>query len=462
MERTGLTVAKDNRQKKAQIAAKKAARAAKKLEKKPNAKVATKTASTPKASTASAAPRKKSSKKKKNGAPVGKIIVAILALLLVVAVVVFIILGIKFVKNLYKDDDTSSTTTTVDSKERDDVAYYLLGLMGKTNEEKGTTGTTQMLSLVCYDKHAKTINVLQVPPSTYLGDEEHWKVSTVGKVWSNPMPLLWCEQCRRQVYAPEIKGGKHNITLDDGTACNTKITKKTGSSVQNLLEVFSYQYTIPIDNYYIIPQEGLVELVDSIGGIDVKLGSAQTLGDISYESGVQTLDGAGALEYILGDYDSINGQVSNMVHQRQAIVAIFERLMTMDEKALEDDVIYPLMKGSSPIRTKRDNEIGDDITLMVKLLKELNKIERSSISLYVLPGERASADGSSCYSVHKDELCKLLNDSFNPYDTAISEEFLRMTELSNSEKSDLQKATYADLLVKQAGILEVAEEEAEE
>lgn len=451
-------MAKDNRQKKAQIAAKKAAKEAKRAERK-GGRSTTTTNSTAKTSTA---PKKRSTKKKKSGAPVGKIIVYVLSLLLIVAVVIFAILAIKYVKNLYASpEDNGDDSNTLIAEERDDVAYYVIGLMGKLNEDTGKTGTTQMLSLVCYDKHAKTINVMQIPPSTYLGDKDRWSVDTIGKVWSNPKPLKWCETCRRQVFESEISDGKHNVTLDDGTKCDTKITKKAGSSVLGLMDVFSYQYTIPVDNFYIMPQQAFVDLVDYVGGIDVKLSSSQTLGDISYSSGIQTLDGAAALDYVLGDVDSINSQVKNMVHQRQAFVALFERLMACDEKALDDDVLYPVMKSSTPIRTKRENEIAKDITLMVKLLKELNKIDRSNIHMYVLPGERATYNGNGFYSVHKNELCDLLNQSFNPYDTAISEEFLRMTELANSSKCDLQEATFEQLLVNQKGIIEESEDEEE-
>ncbi|MBP5303948.1 MAG: LCP family protein, partial [Clostridia bacterium] len=437
-------MAKDNRQKKAQIAAKKAAKAAKRMDKRDH----TSSASSTRTSTA----RRTSSKsKKKNGIRIGKLIVTILALLLILSVIVFSILFVNFVKKLYNNEEGNTVSTPAETKERDNVAYYVLGLMGKTNEDKGTTGTTQMISLVCYDKHAKTIDVLQIPSSTYLGDTERWKVNTIGGVWSNPKPLLWCETCRRQVFESEIKDKKHNVTLEDGTPCNTKITQKKGSAVQSLLEVFNYQYTIPIDNYYIMPQEAFVKLVDLVGGVEIKLESSQKLGSISYDSGLQTIDGEGALEYVLGDYESINGQVKNLVHQRQVYVALFERLFTCDEQVLDDDVIYPLMKSSTPIRTKRDQEISDDINDMIKLLKELNKVERNNIHMYMLPGEGATYNGKRFYSVHKDELCKLLNEHFNPYDTTISEEFLRMTELANTTEAELYEDSFDKLLVEQKG-----------
>ncbi len=453
-------MAKDNRQKKRIKAAKKAAREAKRS----GGTVVTNQAQVPlQGSRATTTTSAKSStarrKKKKNGAPVGKIILVVLFLLFLAALVWFGISATKFVKSYLSGDGEIGETAVVTAKENDSVAYYLLGMLGKEKAD-GTTGRMQMVSVVCYDKKAKTVNVMQVPTNTYLGDSEHFAVRTVGGVWSSPKKLDWCETCRKQVFDAEITDGKHNALLENGKPCNTKITQKKGSATGNLLEVFTLQYTLPMDNYYIFPQEAFVKLVDLVGGVDIKLGEAMTLGSTTYDAGVQTVDGEGALEYALGDWESVNGELKNLTRQRQVYVALFERLMTTDKKKLDDDVLYPLMKGSTPIRTKRDNEIADDINLMIKLVGDLNKVDRSNITVSILPGEVASLDGSNFYSVHKDELCELINKSFNPYGTPLTTEFLKMAEIANTEKSDLKTATFDKLLVKQTGM--IAEEEEEE
>lgn len=447
-------MAKDNRQKKRIKAAKKAARAAKR------GGGTTVQSQVPLrgGNSAATAPTSRR-KKKKNGPPIGKIILTVFALLFLAALIWFGITLFHLVKSFTSNADEPTTSTVITSQENSNVAYYVIGLMGKEKAD-GTTGRTQMVSLVCYDKKAKTVNVMQIPTGTYLGDNEHFAVKTVGGVWSNPMPLQWCETCGKQVFEPEITDGKHNVTLENGKACNTKITKKTGSAVGNLLEVFSYQYSITIDNYYILPQPAFVKLVDLVGGVDVKLDEAMTLGDdISYDAGVQTLDGESALEYVLGDWESVNGELKNLTHQRQVYVALFERLMATDEKALYDDVLYPLMKGSTPIRTKRDHDISDDIQLMTNLLLDLNKLDRSAISVCILPGEVATKEGSTFYSVHKEELATLLNQSFNPYGQPLAVQDLKMEEISNTEKSDTKTATFDKLLVKQSGVIEEKEDE---
>ena len=457
-------MAKDNRQKKRLKAAKKAARQAKRQGRTAAAparptQVPLSSARTAAASSsATSRPATATRRKKKSGAPVGKIVLVVLFLLFLAALIWFGITAVKFVKTYLSGDSGNGTETVVTAKENDNVAYYLLGMLGK-EKDNGTTGRMQMVSVVCYDKKAKTVNVMQVPTTTYLGDTEHFAVKTVGGVWSNPKKLDWCETCRKQVFDAEITDGKHNVTLDNGKVCNTKITQKTGSAVGNLLDVFTLQYTLPIDNYYILPQEAFVKLVDLVGGVDIKLGNAMTLGGITYDAGIRTVDGEGALEYALGDWESANGELKNLTRQRQVYVALFERLMTTEKDKLDEDVLYPLMKGSTPIRTKRENEIADDIDLMIKLVGDLNKLDRANITISILPGETATLDGTLFYSVHKDELCALINDSFNPYGTPLTTEYLKMTEIAHTEKSDLKTATFDKLLIKQTGVIEEEEDD---
>ncbi|MBR3289915.1 MAG: LCP family protein [Clostridia bacterium] len=399
--------------------------------------------------------------KKKSGAPWGKIILGVLSLILVIAILVFVFTAIEYGKSLIHGDETSQDSAAVlPDKERKDVAYYVFGLMGAEKED-GTTGTTAMLSLVCYDKVNKTINVMQIPASTYLGDKDRWTVNTIGNVWSNPMPLNWCETCRKHVYESEIKDGKHDANTPNGKYCGTKITQKKGSNVDSLLSVFTHQYSITVDNYYLLPQEAFVKLVDLVGGVDIDLAESMTLADTDYDAGVQTVDGEGALEYVLGE-SGIQSQVSNLVTQRQVFTALFARLFAADKETLDDEILYPLMKGSTPIRTRRENTIAEDIELMIKLVQELAQVDGKNIHVYVLPGQVASLEGDSFYSVHKSALVKLLNDSFNPHDAPIAEENLRMREIANTQEDNLYADTFEKLLVQQTGALTEDSEESEE
>lgn len=390
--------------------------------------------------------------RKKSGVPVGKIVLAVLGVGLVIAGVFFGITAWKFVNSFFSSSGEQTEAPTPYEGEST-VAYYVFGMFGEDE-----TSDLEMLSLVCYDKAAKTVNILQIPSATYLGDSEKWSVSKVGSVWANPKPLDWCNTCRRSVYESEIADGRHDADTEGGSYCGAPITQMDGSAEKSLLEVFNHQYTISPDNYYLMPQAAFSKMVDWVGGIDVELESDMTLAETSYSAGVQTLAGEAALEYMLDDADTVTAQVENLLHQRKVFAALFERLFSCEREYLDDEVLWPVMKGSSPIRTRRDNQIADDITLMIDLVQELSTVPRESITVYMLPGEAVSYDGENYYSVHKEALASLLNEAFNPDGEPIAAEHLKMTELANTTEDDLHRQTMAELLVAQQGQLTEEEE----
>lgn len=385
--------------------------------------------------------------RKKTDFPVGRVVLMVLGLLAVIAGIFFVRAVIQFVRG-YVGGSGGNAEAPKPYEGDSRVAYYLFGLFGEDE-----TKDLEMLSLVCYDKDAKTVHVMQIPTSTYLGETDKWVVPTVGAVWGNPKPLNWCDTCRRQVYDGEIEDGRHNANTESGIYCGTQITQKTGSAVDNLLEVFRHQYAIELDNFYLLPQEALVKLVNWVGGIDVELTYPITLAGTDYPAGVQTIDGEAALEYVCDAGTTITSELQNLKTQRRVYAALFERLFRCDRTYLDDEVLWPVMKGSTPIRTRRDNYISEDITLMIDLVQELSTLPRENIAVYLLPGEPATADGVNYYSVHKKELSEMLNAAFNPKGPAIAEEHLRMTELANTVYDDMEGQTMAELLVEQSGKL---------
>lgn len=146
------------------------------------------------------------------------------------------------------------------------MAYFAFGLMGAT-----ATDPTELLSLVCYDKQAKTIRILEIPMDTYLGDSDLFAVKKTSEVWGNPKPVIWCEYEAKRVYSDEVADGKH-------TYCGHEVTEKAGSASGGLISIFNEQYAMPVDNFFLLPQEALVKLVDLVDGVDVQIDSKQKLG----------------------------------------------------------------------------------------------------------------------------------------------------------------------------------------
>lgn len=244
---------------------------------------------------------------------------------------------------------------------------------------------------------------------TYLGDSDLFAVKKTSEVWGNPKPVIWCEYEAKRVYSDEVADGKH-------TYCGHEVTEKAGSASGGLISIFNEQYAMPVDNFFLLPQEALVKLVDLVDGVDVQIDSKQKLGGITYEPGVQTLGGQAALEYVLQKDKGVGGDIDRLLRQRRVMLALFQRLSAREVKDLKDNIIGPLMNGSTPIRSnsgtaamrsmliKPSNKEMDEMTLSLALstmLHDMGQVQLADITACVIPGEAASANSVAYYSVHR-------------------------------------------------------------
>lgn len=376
----------------------------------------------------------RSARKKKNS-PAKIIVMSLLGAVLLVAVVFLVILG-QYLLELFSSDEGDSTPiiqhqTTADAY-KNKVGYYLFGLLGS---EIGDD--TQSLALICHDKAEKNVDILQFPQDTYLGNDGTFAVKHVGGVWSNPKPLTWCETCRKRVYEPEMADGKHSV-------CQTALTEKTGSSVENLIDVFNDQYSMPVDGYFLFPEKAMIKLVDALGGVTVDVDKKFTLDDVTYKSGVRTLDGAAAVYYMTYGKKDVSTDLARMERQRQVYTALLSRLMNGDKEEVQD-ALSTVMNGSTPIRT--DVAVKD----MMTILGAFSEASLSRMTVYTAPGEAVKSGSATYYSLHAAKLLELLNAEFNPYGLTISETDLKAVELKEpSKKSNTDEQTLSELFVEQA------------
>lgn len=380
------------------------------------------------------AEEKKHGTKKKKNSPVKIVVMSLLGAVLLVAVVFLVILG-KYLLELFSSDEEGSAPiiqhqTTADAY-KNKVGYYLFGMLG---EEIGDD--TQSLAILCHDKVEKTVNILQLPQDTYLGNSDDFAVKHVGGVWSNPKPLTWCETCRKRVYEPEMADGKHSV-------CQTKLSEKTGSSVENLIDVFNDQYSLPVDGYFLFPEKAMVKLIDALGGVTVDVDKKFTLQDITYKSGVRTLDGAAAVYYMTYGKKDVSTDLQCMERQRQVYTALLARLMNGEKETVQDH-LETLMNGSTPIRT------ATSVKDMMTVIDGFSQATLSRMTVFTAPGEAVKSGSATYYSLHANALLTLLNEKFNPYGITISETDLKAVELKEpSKKSNTDEELLSELLVEQ-------------
>ncbi len=385
--------------------------------------------------------RKKTTGKKRKFTLRGKRLLAVTVAVCCVLLVIFGIVLVNAIKNAGHKDGSESDVNAYDTTPvslQKKVAYYVVGLLG---EEE--TSPTSSLFLLCHDKKKKTMNVLEIPQATYLGDSELWIEKKAGNVWGNPAPLDWCDFEGKRIYKAQIEECEEQ---------GHTVSQKVGSASYNLISIFNEQYALPVDGYFMIPQEAFVKLVDLLGGLDVNLPEAVTLGEIKFSAGVKTLDGAGALTYITMGGDTVEADLGRIERQRRVFFALFQRLCLQSEEQLTEDSLLPVMKGSTPFRTRTSTDE------MLEIIKAWKKISPENITAMIIPGAAAKLEGVSYYSVHRQQLIEVLNTYFNPYGEEITEAYVQVTELAAGGTSDMKVQTMDQIAVPQSGIKQDDEE----
>ena len=368
----------------------------------------------------------------------GKRLLGITVAVCCVLLAVFGVVAVNAIKNSNNkkagsESDVNKIDTTPVSLQKK-VAYYVVGLLG----EEETSPTTSLF-LLCHDKKEKSLNVLEIPQATYLGESELWVEKKAGNVWGNPAPLDWCDFEGKRLYKAQIA---------DCEAQGHTVSQKVGSASYNLISIFNEQYALPVDGYFVIPREAFIKLVDLLGGLDVDLDSAVTLGEIKFSAGVKTLDGAGALEYITMGGDSVDADLKRIERQRRVFFALFQRLCAQTDEQLESDSLLPVMKGSTPLRTRAKNDE------MLAIVKAWRSIPAEKVTAMIIPGTPAKLDGTAYYSVNRAQLIQALNTYFNPYGEEITEAHVQITEIAGDGAVDTKLQTMDTIAVQQSGIHE--------
>ena len=277
-------------------------------------------------------------------------VVAVLAVLLVAVLLVVLLVGrIGGEEAPMLSAREMVTYTVTPDNISNNVSYYLLGITGDN-----ATDRLDMAAVMCYDRKKEAISILQIPVSTYVSKEAGYAVNAFGDLWGNPQTVPFCSAHRVKLEVADIVDGTHKD-------CGAKVEYRTGSSTEDMIRVVNQQYGLPIDNYLLIPRDGLIQLIDGLGGVDIRLATKTTLSGTTYEAGVQTLNGQAATTYAVSY--NFTGTVASdrerMLRQRQVFAAVLQRIGNGKLTDLYDvdktteatkGVIGRLMLGADPIR----------------------------------------------------------------------------------------------------------------
>ncbi|MEA4911232.1 MAG: LCP family protein [Oscillospiraceae bacterium] len=244
------------------------------------------------------------------------------------------------------------------------------------------------------DKAAARASLLQIPRDTYVGAQ----LTNTGKI---------------------------------NALFNTKSTDGRGG-VFALAEVLNDQLQLPLDHYICITMEGFRAAVDIIGGVDIELDQAMVFNlrdenevvvrTVTLGPGLVTLDGETA-DLFVRYRDYIRADLDRMDVQRYFLAALLNKLSATSAPTLLRLArrIYPYVD--------TDLSLGQ----LLSLALTVKGFSGDAITALRAPGEPVNDyNGQSVFSLHKEQLAQMLNDSMRPYSDDVPAEQLGVVELQNT------------------------------
>lgn len=147
-------------------------------------------------------------------------------------------------------------------------------------------------------------------------------------------------------------------------------------SVENLLDV-------PIDHYVTINMQGLRDLIDAVGGIEVDNKIEFTLEGVHVPAGKIKLNGKTGLAYARMRKQDPDGDVGRQRRQREVITKIVQKVMSLDTVANYQKILNAVSKN-----TKTDLSWEDMLDIANNYLPAFNDIDQKQ-----LQGEGQMIDG---------------------------------------------------------------------
>ena len=196
---------------------------------------------------------------------------------------------------------------------------------------------------------------------------------------------------------------------------------------------------VEISHYAEINFEGMQQLIDAVGGIDINatdgVDDPEHL-DITIEPGWQHMDGATALTYARARYQYIDGDYTRMRHQRQVLAALANKILNELNIANIGGIIDSL---SSMVVTDLSPQ---DILSLVNAMRGMNTDEIWSANLPSWAGDDTYIDGQSYVFVHEDELEEMMarvdagEDPQGPQSMGSGGESATIGDLANNSSDD--------------------------
>ena len=193
------------------------------------------------------------------------------------------------------------------------------------------------------------------------------------------------------VHAPDVMNGVYKLNASFNVGGGFKA--KHGEGFLKVCEAAEYMLGgIPVEYYYAVDFGALIDVVDTIGGVDFNVESREYSRD--GKSGKQHMDGEDVLFYVrTRRFGPEKGDVNRVNRQKKMMVAIFKQLKDKGKLSMLPDLIGSANKGFFTNTTLQQT---------LALANFAKDIDIDAIGMHSMSGEMALKAGwSFCFTDQK-------------------------------------------------------------
>ncbi|MFI3226664.1 MAG: LCP family protein [Clostridia bacterium] len=265
--------------------------------------------------------------------------------------------------NIGVNSSETDPTAGFSADRKDDFITILVGV---TDEGESRTDA---LVLVAYDKANQTVEMMNIPRDTYCNATTNSK----------------------KVNAAYVRGIDHTM-----------------ATVADLVGFTP-------DKYIVMNFDGLAEIIDTIGGVEVDVQFDMKYDDptqdlhIDIKAGLQVLDGENSVDYLrFRKNNNGSGYATGDLGRIEATQAF---ISTLKDQMLSMSTILKIPS----ISTSVFNNVTTDLTLSEIAWLGTNGLKITELNSQTLPGVAKYISGVSYYVPNGTEILELVNEKFNPY-----------------------------------------------
>ncbi len=328
----------------------------------------------------------------------------LLGILVVIGLAVYFVLNMRIGSGGDAIEDEWKTPSYLSEKTMNILVCGIDTDLNRTSNEMETNTDVIIVANMDFEKNAATL--LQIPRDTCVGED----LVEYGKI--------------NGLYERGTAGNRYG---DAGIASG-------GNGMKLLINVINDQFKLPIDKYVCIDMEGFRKAVDMLGGVDITITEQMVFEtvdeegnpkEIILEPGTHTLDGEMSDLFVRYRDGYITQDIQRIDVQRYFMAALLNKALAAESKDIASLVsaVYPYLT--------TDLTLGEITSLAFKV----KNMSADSIAAVRAPGEGVAGYGEKStfvFSLHKEALAQLLNDSMRPYSDDVPADELNVLEIANT------------------------------